>query len=71
MAGGHLADDGQVEVLGMRGQERIAEQPGAHAREGGAEQAEADPAERADPQPGLDPAGAARHVLKDEARSTS
>ena len=66
VAAGTLPIPGRSQVPEVRRQERIAEEPGAHAREGGAEQAEADPTDGTDPQPRLDPAGAARHVLKDQ-----
>ncbi|MCY1429469.1 hypothetical protein D9M71_453870 [compost metagenome] len=50
----------------MRGQEGVAEQHGAAASEGGAEQAGTHPAQRAQAHLRFHPLGAGNHVLEDE-----
>ena len=62
----HLADQRQLGIGEVGGEEGMAERPGAGAGAGREQQADADPAQRADPQAVLDPAGAAGHVLQDE-----
>ncbi|MNJ54673.1 hypothetical protein D3C77_501250 [compost metagenome] len=56
----------QVQVSGMRGQERIAEEHCTCASEGGTEQASAHPAQWAQTHLRLHPLGAGDHVLEDK-----
>ena len=62
----HGADQRQLDILRIRRQERIAEQPGRHAGRGGEQKAEADPVDRQDAQPSSTQRRAGGQVLQDE-----
>eukprot|EP01136_Pigoraptor_vietnamica_P034715 Opistho-1_new@99008 len=62
----HLADQRQVDIARMRRQEWIAEQPRTRACDRGHQQAGANPPDRQDLEPILDPSGTRRHILQDE-----
>ncbi|MNP33464.1 hypothetical protein D3C76_1267050 [compost metagenome] len=62
----HIAEQWQVQVSGVRGQERVAQQHGADPGQGRAQQARAHPAQWSKAHLRFDPLGAGHHVLEDE-----
>ena len=62
-----LAEERQREMRHVRGEERMAEEPGARAGCRGEQQSRGDPAQRSDGEALLGPARAPGHVLQDDA----